>query len=116
MKTWEMIKALTENPKLSFINSRNTRISIDNDGYVLIFGIKDRINENLDINAEWELIQEPVDFTTAIKAFKEGKKIYVIYGVDFKHTYINKIGELYDERNDSITYEEILNGKWYIEE
>jgi len=107
MKTWEMIKELTENPGKKFKDKRG-RIAYVDTGEIICKPL-------LDIDEEWELIVKPVDFMTAIKAFNEGKNIYCEYN---KHLFCykaDKCGKLIDEYGEPIEAYAILNGKWYID-
>jgi hypothetical protein len=134
-KTWEVIKMLEQNPSAEFKCQYNQKIGIKEgilrwDSGALfkinIEGYKDedmRTAGTLD-RFEWELIQQSVDFLTAVKAYSEGKTIRceldqnslkynplnakenVVYG---KPLVTNLFGS-------SIGCKEILEGRWYIEE
>ena len=65
MKTWEMIKNLTENPKLRFecksesghcntVCADNGWLKSESSYYI-----------NCNFNTEWEIIRDPVDFIEA---------------------------------------------------
>ena len=115
MKTWEMIKMLTENPKLRFKckleSGLYNTVCADNGWF--------KCEYSYYFNTEWELIQEPVDFTTAIKAYQNGKTIKC-ESEKFKNNRYNIVfGEgnvIADNNGYGISAEEILNGKWYIED
>ena len=109
MKTWEMLKRLSENPEKTF-----RRIS---DG-LEIRCICGRFNwvsgyTFLGTDDEWEEAREPVDFMTAFKAFREGKAISVEDGElsGARFTYYPRTNERYV----AFLEEDIANGKWYIE-
>jgi hypothetical protein len=67
---------------------------------------------------EWELIQQPVDFLTAVEAYSEGKTIRCEDSKWGSHTY--KIDEFSDEIKDTkeiaVSTHEVLKGVWYVEE
>lgn len=116
-KTWEAIKMLSENPNLKFqLTDKNHHYSylyIDTD--IIEFKNYDKVSIAININDEWELIQEEVGILDAIKAFKLGKTIYCLYNQD-KFIYDSNYYELKNNYGLSITYNEILNGHWYIQE
>ena len=118
MKTWEMMKMLTENPELKFQYKSESgfynTVCADN-GWLK--GEYSYINCNF--NTEWEIIQEPVDFTTAIKTYQNGKTIKCEREKFRNNRYNIVFGEgnvIADNNGYGISAEEILNGKWYIED
>lgn len=75
-------------------------------------------NYNIPTDLKWELIQRPVDFLTAVKAYSEGKTIRC---EDSKRkTRIYEPCEFSNEMKDiiglAVSPEEILEGKWYVED
>jgi hypothetical protein len=135
MKIWEVVKALTVNPEAQFKNQRFGGIigynefgslawisgtKRDGEAFTLscIQNVPEWCQGNWD--DDWELVQEPVDFMTAVKAYAEGKTIRCEYNNrtlnfsdDCKHWdgfrfAPNELGY--------IGTESILHGKWYIEE
>lgn len=109
MKTWEMIKKLTENPHKEFVRC---------DGLVV------RINKymeltwesgysHLRIDDEWQEVKKPVDFMTAVKS---GKNIALEgYSNDFFYlsNLLVRIGSVHT--NEELQ-EIITNGEFYIED
>ena len=81
MKTWEMFKALTEDPKLKFSNGCHT-VGISDKTKTVVWILKTCEEEPFIIYAnapiidnlhiEWDQIRQPVDFMTAVNS---GKKI-----------------------------------------
>jgi hypothetical protein len=66
---------------------------------------------------EWELIQQPVDFLTAVKAYSEGKTIRCERVNEITYTYKRKDGDYFKDTSGSAPcITEILEGKWYVEE
>jgi hypothetical protein len=121
-KTWEAFKMLEENPKNKFTCFDNKRqmmlvLSVCDDGFVSITYDKNKSQLNSNINDEWALVQEPVDFIEAMKAYREGKNIYCLWG-GYKYFYVHdKYGnKLIDIAGTTISISEILEGKWYIQE
>lgn len=113
----QMIEKLGRNPNLQFrfIGGNaykvdyGTIIHLDPDGYVVDrLGISTLSRFNL--NSKFALVNEPVDRMTAFKAFEKGKSIYCIYR-DIKRTFI-PINNTFT----GFSIEEILHGKWFIEE
>ena len=91
MKTWEMIKMLSENPKLRFKNIRdngeietivyitktgNFYADVKLNGY-MVDCEKPRCNffGNYKLTEDWQLVRDPVPVWEAIKAYTEGKTI-----------------------------------------
>ncbi len=84
MKTWEMIKELTENPEKKFISKGQIGegyVSVKNNAVVWLG--KGQVGQSLTINhlqsGEWEEVKEPVDFMTAVKSGKRIKFIQASY-------------------------------------
>lgn len=118
-KTWEVYKMLAENPKLKFKDEYGF--------YLRVNGIGDYIAKNENgrlyicrdnIYDIWTLVQEPVDFITAVKS---GKRIKIEHPLtenttladeycDFKYVLVvlNGVGE--DARRI------LAEGKFYIED
>lgn len=127
LKTWEMIKALSENQNLKFASPIPSHIVMFNpiskriewliDGkyedFILISNKECGI-DNLHI--EWELVRESVSWQEAFQAWADGKSVYVTLN-GFIKQYIGD-GEYLKIKNISrgISVDEITKGKWYIEE
>lgn len=119
METWEAIKALSENPKLKFVDELKCVVGICPDtGRVMwmngerkedfiIYSNAPGNVDNLHIN--WELVREPVDFMTAANSSKRIKheSWYTWHNIDKACVLIGN-----SMHNDSI---KLINGKWYIE-
>lgn len=127
MKVSEVYKILESQPnrKFKFVKSNGLQeipigsiIYLDREGY-----ITNEYNHalcGLNVDSEYELIPEPVDFITAIKAYVEGKTIKSETDT-VQTTYVPNecccLGyKLIDENRSPIATEEILKGKWYIED
>lgn len=119
-KTWEAIKMLTENPKLIFTQAyvcKNIKFLTSNEQLLIECESKHiAYNNLLYADAEWELVQEPVNFMTAVEAFDRGKNIYceLPNGTKTKYQFKEYMGLMDGYRNPIGSYE-ILKGKWYIE-
>ena len=127
-KTWEVIKMLTENPKLRF-TSRNESIHIYEDELVWLISNKTfklTVNSGLHsdtFNRNWALVQTPVTFMEAIEAFISGRnvrseyistingesKTQIFYQSSKNRPGVMKCGE-------DLTFYIIATGKWFIEE
>lgn len=118
MKTWEMIKKLTENPHKEFVRC---------DGLVV------RINKymeltwesgysHLRIADEWQEVKKPVDFMTAVKSGKRVKVEHPLVNDTDNYAlidYTNISGFLYSLGNNFYSEDVrdiIQNGKFYIED
>ena len=72
LKTWEMIKELTENPNKEFVRKVDgLHIKTNEDGEL----IWDNGYQFMRLNHEWEEIKKPVDFMTAIQSEKPMQEI-----------------------------------------
>jgi len=108
IKTWEMIKALTENPSLEARTNNSTG------GYKTVKVADNRICWNGDTylpfyivlkeeGHDWEIVTKSVDFMTAINS---GKKI---------RSYVDKRYHDADWYLDCTLSVKIINRKWFIE-
>jgi len=138
-ETWEVIKMLKENSELQFELVSGAKllhylgsVAKGSNGYLHIYSSNGENAYALDLNkitgilidGEWELIQQPIPFLEAAKAYSEGKTIrcewedsrYVYnpnshtqlaqkYGYEFKSAVLNL----------GISTTEILQGRWYVE-
>jgi len=117
MKTWEMIKRLTENPKKKF-KSDLGEVEIFNGCLVWSSDMGDVIINNPTLNMNWEEVKESVSF---IEAVKSGKRIKVVHGFtidDELDCYMPLDDLLYELSNQYYANQMrniILDGKWYIE-
>jgi len=132
-QTWEVIKMITENTNLRFqaLSFMDKKIipkflRLDTETNVIICTAEVSYNDCLYYDQMWILIEKPVSFVEAVKAYVKGKAIKCKLG-DTDYKYINRrnfIGDTYgyyikndnNVINNDITTAEILNGKWFIEE
>ena len=132
MKTWEMIKALTENPKLKFkskdgytANVLNSLLKLEHERCYSCVNGNIRLLDNDSYNAdEWELVPKPITFTEAVKVAIEGKKPTINlsgarYTLSAQKSVLSEIGYWL-----SVTYEDdpaelstgMIDGMWTVEE
>ena len=117
MKTWEMLKELTENPKKRF---RLTTAGGSWGDYELYVSGKDIVNNqnfsgtcSLSLNDDWEEVQTEVTWQEAIEAWANGHDIKsIIYGEEI--FYKHEDGHLEDQNGDAVSLDELTEGKWYI--
>lgn len=119
MKTWEMIKELTENPEKEFTRKSDGLHIKTNEYGDLVW---DSGYQFLRLHHDWEEVKKPVDFMDAVKALDEGKTIYVLHDGCYKDIF-SPVGKQTDwgvameqEQGYAIDTEFILYGKWYIED
>ena len=138
MKTWEVIKMLSENPKLKFVTGHFNYLGFDCKN-VLSWGdclddFKHHkpgrefniINKNnvKNLNLDWELVKEPVHWKDAIEAWLDGKKVYFmdnnkkysIHDGSFAVDYINDEYVEINSEDEIITKRRFKRAEWYIEE
>ena len=121
MKTWEMIKELTENPEKKFKEKSFGQVEMFK-GYLVQSSNMDIIVINKDIlEKEWEEVKEPVSF---IDVLRSGKKVMIKHqDIDGELSYMS---ETYNDIDDVMynisnyftaegVREILLNGEWYIE-
>lgn len=120
MKTWEMIKELTENPNKKFVNAFG-HIVEHSKPKGIVFS-KPKSLTHISLNDEWEEIKEPVSF---IKAVESGKKIKVEHDfidgdIDYLEENYVSLDEMFWELGENLSgdgvRDVITNGKFYIED
>jgi hypothetical protein len=124
--TSEAIAMLEKNQKLRFVVSDD---SLASGHKFLTVGALKRLectttkfslNNEVFLDTEWELVQQPVSFMEAVKAYSEGKTIRCEWeGRTEKWESTYKNGSPYCgilENDGAICAKEILNGVWYVEE
>ncbi|MBU5424972.1 hypothetical protein KQI41_01000 [Tissierella pigra] len=124
MKTWEMIKELTENPKKKFVSDKGLPceiIAYVNTINVLTFKYKDgEISRGMFIGREWEEVKEPLSFIEVLKAIEEGVPSYLSLESETSDVgYENwALDEMLADLTDCFGSDEIadilLNSKFYI--
>lgn len=124
MKTWEMIKKLTENPEKEFACNYGKAIRL---GDKIIWAKTGKIIE-LDyytLSAKWEEVKAPVPWQEAIQAWIDGKgfRIEMPNGKIIHQSAIEAFGiQLRTEDGDfnaqefGIMASCFIVGKWYIED
>lgn len=81
-KTWEVIKALTESPKLRFKNNIGSIVTTSNDTNRIVWEKEEKEKENDfvmfnravncdNLHIEWTLVQQPISFMEAVKVYAE---------------------------------------------
>jgi len=112
------------NLKFQFVSEESYRtdegavIALDGDGRI-VNQEGEPILSNFSLGSKFRLVNEPVSFTEAIKAFIEEKIIYCeLKGNKCRYIPLEDdiFHPLWDKNQNTITAEEILHGKWFIEE
>ena len=114
MKFSQAMAKLEENRKLKFTDSRKeVEIYVDEVGFLMAryLGQSPGFSGNIEFHNKWELIQEPVDFTTAFKAWQEGKVVSLEVDDDpSRHKQVRK-----DYCTMNFNMRDVESGKWYVE-
>jgi hypothetical protein len=127
METWEMIKKLTENPKLQARGSARGHISMTvaiNEFGSLVEAVSGEIptassfvtltHDVLSVY-DWELVSQPVPFMDAAKIYKVTNT--PIYGVRKDGTRVYFSESILGYRGDTtFRLDDIMNAVWYVEE
>ena len=126
-KTWELLK-MAEEREYGFNKSVGERPKYrDSNGNVVVFD-KNAYGKGLFlsngfplklalVNTEWELIQQPIPFMEAVKAYSEGKTIRCEGLSGFTYIYKRCCGDDFRDTNGSAPcVGEILEGTWYVED
>jgi hypothetical protein len=115
--TGEVITMLELNPKLEFrcvkgntgeyetISVNHGRMCWGGDNRYPLFIVVEK-------PLEWELIQQPIPFMEAVKAYSEGKAIRCEWNGGYKEYLPCGLKCV----NTTFAANDILNGKWYIKE
>jgi len=121
----EVIDKLERNTNLKFKfvaegyrTDEGAVIKLNEDGYV-VNQEGEPILSNFSLRSRFVLASEPVDRITAFRMFEKGKSIYCLLGGKRFNYYpdkINEFTELVSDQESPISVEEILHGKWFIEE
>lgn len=126
LKTWEMIKNLSENPNKKFISNYTK------DSYYIaevnneILSIVDSYNNKpiilISLKREWEEVKKPVSFMDIlIQAKKDNAKLFTIknpaHDVNFTKQPLHFIlSYLSTTCTDDLLADILLNSVWYIED
>lgn len=116
-KTWEVVKMLEENPNLKFKEYRWSGVlerELFSDKKALTMNVMRGDNGKLFTDSEWILIQQDVTF---IEAFNSKKRIKPVNVDDKGFQYpIYWLGYIVSSNAGNYVGNELINGKWYIEE
>jgi len=127
-QTWEVIKALVENPKLKFgvIDEYNSSkipncIALLNENGDITWDNSTRTIylSEAHIHYKWVLMEETnklVTFLEAVNAYEDGKEIYSVRDKINVITYNKEFATIgmTDENDNAVATDEILNAEWYI--
>ena len=118
MKTWEMIKELTENPKKKFISHKGTSCEMLAQIKHGCLYIEDRLRgfTSIDMERKWEEVKEPVSWKKAFEAGLHGKRIKPV-GEDLTFPDYENLIYVFKYLTDRPHFfNEIILGNWYIED
>jgi hypothetical protein len=115
MKTWEMIKELTENPEKIFKNQNEEEIRVLPDDELYF----DDGYKNIHLHDEWKEVKKPVDFMAAVKS---GKRFKLINKDDAEgvltrymdlNTFMDTLSSMWSKELSKAI---LTEGKFYIED
>ena len=116
MKTWEMLKELTENPKkrfrrkdwqVTYIYNDNGHICDSNNKQFSLYFAKD--------DDVWEEIITEVSWQEAVEALISGQNVKcIVDGFEYIYESYGRNTVFIATNGDSIGIEEIVYGEWYI--
>lgn len=117
MKTWEMIKELTENPTKEFMNKGDESAYVVVERNMIVWRGKDQSGQmmTVDIDEEWEEVKKPVSFMEAVAS---GKRIrYPDLFEDEEYLKLDDVLAVLGSNYYPVEVKNIiLNGKFYIED
>ncbi len=121
MKLWEVLKALEENPNKKFecVNMRLERVL---DIYRFTNVNTQERAFYMGVDNDWQEVKQPIPWEKAIEEWAKGENISCeVDGCVFFYSKDSKFGEdkwrvLKSREGEPISVNEILNGKWYVEE
>lgn len=122
MKTWQMIKELTENPCKRFKNFDNEHLRAwveFSTGSIKFENTSQMCKINPSTEWEWEEVKEPVTWQEAFEASINGKKITIEYeNKTYEQESFLKIGCLSLGKTSSYGFDRkmLTEGTWYIED
>ena len=114
MKTWEMIKELTENPKKKFNNEYGSTIRHNGSSLVWEDGSIAQLTKQF-IEGNWEEVKQPVTWQEAIQAWVDGKEVICMLNRAALEYAPSNFG-MENQYQTGISYREIKEGEWYINE
>lgn len=117
MKTWEMVKELTENPKKKFVSHKGTKCEMLAQIKHGCLYIEDKLRglTSIDMERNWIEVKEPVNWQEAFKAALEGKRIKPV-GQHLTFPYYGSLLYVFKyllERPDY--FEKVMLDDWYVE-
>ena len=109
----EWVKDWDKNKRRFGIKSQDEVIKFDESGMCF----KQRI-EGLNMFWDWELIQQPIPFLEAVKAYSGGKTIRCEQSGGMVNHFRGgtAFAQIRDENGCSPCYDRIINSKWYVED
>ena len=132
MEYWEVVKELKEDAKKKF------EAKLESTGWTVRMSVDTRLsryfmfevfngarlidqscnggafNGNVALDLDWQLVRQPVTWQEAIQAWADGKTIKT-ESSDGIRTYKRTTNSLQSVLG-GVTKDEILNGKWYVED
>ena len=123
MKTWEMIKALTENPEKKFKGKILGQAELYEGILVWSSSMEDVVISNTLLKMEWEEVKEPVNFMDVVREsnnksirFEVEHDLFIDHATDRKFTLSVFLDYISHEYISSDAADILLNGKFYIED
>jgi hypothetical protein len=123
-KTSEAIAMLEKNQKLRFVVSDNSPAS--GHKFLTVGALKRlectttkfSLNNEVFLDTEWELVQQPVPFMEAVKAYSEGKTIRCErpHSIFTFTTCVGDALNFFKSGNHILNCADVLEGTWYVED
>jgi len=122
LKTWEVVKALTENPEITFVRpSDGVRTMLGDKiraGKITGKYLKQTDGESVMLSDDWELVPQPVSFMEAVEAKYKGKEIEYRFkdkqGETITHTFKAGRSMLVSDNGWVLDIEALFEGEWFI--
>ena len=119
MKTWEMIKELTENPHKRFKDKRGHEVFVDKDNFIRLEAGRvstDLFRKSIE-DESWQEIKQSVTWQEAIQAWMGGKSITCEIEDNISKTKFEFTNDIYltNTRSTPISLGMLQRGQWYID-
>lgn len=122
MKTWQMIKELTENPNKEFISKQLTprRAYVKRGVLSIVIDETGKAAVDTGLDRDWEEVKKPATFMELLEKIKTNGEVFLNFEYEEIELYDCGLSDILQDLAktypDSTLVDILLNGKWYIED